>query len=470
MKLQNEGKKPDWMSDSDYKQIISASLPGSGVSKADVQNMLANAVKRRYADEYGINDDQWNLIKPLIASGAYGEGEIAKYISDLLAAQQDREYNSPVADAARQRMAGVNPDLVGLGETPASQNPAAPDAALPLPSQGGKGTLHSRFAQISADVLQLATFGLNAYSVISSATMRTGMELAGFAEQDILSVAGNEKGMVDIPSIIAQGIQARGLSGNKAKRYAAEVQARANALPYALKRLNNAADYQEAQSRLKLGTFKNSDEYINQAIEGLRLQQQTDNKMKEIDLLEAQAKEKFLLDHPDYTADSLDAALRGEIAEANRKEQEAKSAESAANIAKTNEGKAIVEKQIADENLLQEKTKTHEDQQNSEVNDLKRTLQKLELEGIDEMLKYVRAYEEAEEYYRSHGQEWEFKHGKWDSPLMSYEHSTYNNEHWSKSKYDFYKATIAKYYEHNEKGSSTQVSVGAGPVKLGMKF
>lgn len=445
-------------------------MPGSGVSELEARTLFANSMKGYYAQEFGLSDDQWNLVKPLLASGKYGEGEIAKYISELLAHGQDLAYNSEAAQAARQRAAGLNPDLLGVGESAASQHPAAPEAALPLPSQGGKGTLHSRFAQLSADVLQLATFGLNAYSVISNATMRTGMELAGFAEQDILSVAGDEKGMVDIPSIIAQGIQARGLHGNKAKRYAAEVQARANALPYALKRLNNAADFQDAQSRLKLGTFKNSDEYINQAIEGLRLQQKTDNKMKEIDLLEAQAKEKFLLDHPNYTADSLDAALRGEIAEANRKEQEAKSAESAANIAKTNEGKAIVEKKIAEENLSQEQTKTHEDQQNSEINDLKRTLQRLELEGIDEMLKYVRAYEEAEEYYGSKGLSWEFHHGKWNAPGMDSKHVSYKNEHWSKSKYDFYKDAIAKYYEHNEKGSSTQVSVGAGPVKVGMKF
>lgn len=354
---------------------------------------------KNISSEYGLDDKQQNLLS---TAGLTNQRAVEQYVNNLLSQQysveDERRYNEGLRDEQRKydeqqiqrmRQAGLNPDLLGVGEgsSPISGNGSIyPSSGVRLDSAGG--SLSQTFAKVSGVILQLASFGLQAYSTVSGSLMKSALFATGLAETDLKNVPFN--GMTgeveNVDDIIARGIAARGLRGRAARAYAAEVSARINTMDEVAKRLHssNALKDEQFQSRLR------TDEYYNNTLKLLRDKQETEMKMAAYDLEIARQKEEFIKNHPEYTADSLETAL----------------AQSQANLKGTqldNAGKALANENqatqnaIAQENLTQEQAETDVKTSNAEVAKLKNEIERIRIEGLDEMIEFCRKYENEKE-------------------------------------------------------------------------
>lgn len=347
--------------------------------------------------DYGLSSEDFSLIEPLFYAGA-SDRELLQYISDLRAGHLDEDKNSLTSHVGEQRALGLNPDLTGVGETGETSTPRFE----PLPSQGGSGTISDRARSVVGSILQIASFAISAYGTISGAVAKDGLALAGVAASDIASVVGDESGKVtDVPGFISQMISQHGFSGKKARQYAQYVSGRINAFPIAIQRLKNQKEFQSAQSALKLETYKNSAPFIEDAQKSMKLAQDLTIKTHELDLKEKQMKLEFLEKHPEYTEETLNAEL-------NKLQEESRKATADANLAEANvTGKnlenqsQVIQNATESERLEQMKDDNETKRSDNEVKRLKNDLIKIELDGIDAMIEFCRAFEDEESSYFS---------------------------------------------------------------------
>lgn len=410
----------------------------------------------QYKNNYGLSDDEVQLLAPMILAG-YSQDEIIKYLTDTRAMYEEREYNSESEQVSRMRAAGLNPDLLGLGDASETDSVEAP-AHAPLPSEGGKGTLGARFLQMSGQILQFATFGLNAYGVISDRVISESMSLAGFADSDVLTVLGDKSGRVlDVQSQIDRLIGSRGFKGNRAKKYGELVRQRINSLPAMFSRVKSSSDMQSEQYNGKINSFKNSDEYVDNMIQFLSAQSVKQLAIEKLDMVEKQQILKFLEDHPDYNAEKLDAELRKVKADAGKAEADEAISRIGIGTASSNAAKAASDAAkaesdviIAEERARQEQSNSSEIESSNAVSKLKSELLQTELEGYQEMIDFCN--------------EWERNIANTSPRLREDYRLKHVEDH---NKYRAYKRLIRKHYKGK---SSAKVSFGAGPVTVGAEL
>lgn len=361
---------------------------------------------KNISSQYGLDDKQQNLLS---TAGLTNQRAVEQYVNNLLSQQysveDERRYNEGLRDEQRKydeqqvqrmRQAGLNPDLLGVSESgsPISGNGSIyPSSGVRLDSAGG--SLSQTFAKVSGVILQLASFGLQAYSTVSGSLMKSALFATGLAETDLKNVPfnGTTGEVENVDDIIARGIAARGLRGRAARAYAAEVSARINTMDEVAKRLHSSNVLKDEQFQSRLRT----DEYYNNTLKLLRDKQETEMKMAAYDLEIARQKEEFIKNHPEYTAESLEIALAQ--SQANLKGTEFDNAGKALD----NAGKALANEQqtiqnaIARENLSQEQAETDVKTSNAEVAKLKNEIERIRIEGLDEMIEFCRKYENEQE-------------------------------------------------------------------------
>lgn len=335
---------------------------------------------------YGLNDEDYQLLLPMLISGASPQ-ELFSYIQNLSASHKETKYNegSIARDIASLRSAGYNPDLSGSlpsGSGSMSLPKSSPFSVADLPSNGGSSSLAEKFTSVAGLVLKTMSFGLQAYGVVSNSLLSTAGVLSGMADKDVLSLFGNEEGIVeDVDSAIASLISANGLHGRKAKQYASYVANRINSTLAVTGRLRGASDKALALYDSKINSFKASDEYTNQITAFLRDTANTQALMAEYDLKIQEQKLDWLEKHPDYTAEQLDIEL------ANLRSGKVKASAEAS--------KAVSEAGVASEHLEQQKIVTQTAKDEYPVKKLASNIRQTELEGISAMIDFCKSYQSA---------------------------------------------------------------------------
>lgn len=379
--------------------MIDRSLPIGRESKKRRQGQNIDALSQ----EFDLNEQQLNLLR---SSGLWSYGDLTKYVNELLTSQysqeDERAYNESKRDeqreydegeVARMRARGQNPDLLGIsgssGDPLTASGSIFPESASLQKVLSG-GSLSESFNSVLGNVLRLATFGVNSYGVISNSLMEQGLKIAGLAMSDLPSFAGDAEGKVqDVESVIADAIRSRGFraGGRKASIYAQTLRRNINSLPSILKRVSDAGSYHKALSDYKLASFQSTDEYTSKITRALELAAETKVKLQEIDFQNAKDKEQFLLDHPNYTAEILDAELRSKVASADASEAQARGQRL------DNAGK-VIQNEISNEKLKQEQQQTEVGESDKGVRELDNRIKTRTIEGFDMMIEFCRKYEE----------------------------------------------------------------------------
>lgn len=323
---------------------------------------IINAMKSRY----GLSDKQIELMKPLLDSfyqGNLTSADIETYANELIAAQQEINYNNESSVANRMRAAGLNPDLTGLSEGTAEIPGAASIAnSTDTKPASSEGACKTKATQITSTLMQAATLGLNAYNILQN-VMGTSIErgIAG-AATDILNIDGDDNGEVtDVKGAVEKLVNSK-MFRNKAERHAYIMEAtkRMNAIDVATERMNRKTAKDTARLNSKVAAFKGSEEYIQKALKLLETNQTIEVLAAQYDNEIAERNAQFLADHPEYN----EAQLRAEMEEANSRKAgaEARKAESEATVAeKTQDAqiqKAKAEGRAAEERAEQEESNT----------------------------------------------------------------------------------------------------------------
>lgn len=399
---------------------------------------------KQLSNEYELNDEQLNLLR---SSNLYSYGDLSRYVNELLTAQyqteDEREYKKSVLDEQRSydesspdrmRAHGLNPDLLGLPESSSPMDVSGsiyPDANSLQKVLSGSGTLSESFSGVLGNVLKLATFGVSSYATISNSLMEQGLKIAGLAASDVESFTRNDKGFVtNVDSAISEAVRARGFrpGSRKASIYASELGRRINSLPAVLKSVQTQDAYNNALSSSKVSAYKASDEYTSMIIDGLRLAEQTKNKLSEIDFQNAKDKAQFLKDHPDYNSQLLEDALTKSGAESRKAVADADKAESDAALSELEKEGARLDNQskrtqqaINEENLKQEQARTEVDQSDKDLKILKNKITTRTIEGFDAMIQFCRDYEEMSyNAGRKHSPEWSAWHAAHEEDTRRY--------------------------------------------------
>lgn len=391
----------------------------------ETKNVISNWQKEYLSNlksQYGLSESDLALLKPALMAGA-SDSEILSYVNELTASHQSEDKNSVSSQLNEQRSAGYNPDLAG--SLPSSGGSLVPGISgllnsADLPSSGGSASLSGKFTDVAGLVLKTMSFGLQAYGVVSNSLMASASMLNGFATEDVLKAAADENGIVgNVEEQIANLIRSRGLHGRKAKQYASYVAANINSAAAITGRLRGATDMNNALYDSKIAAFKASPEYISSVTDFLRDTQATQASMAAYDLKIAKAKDEYLAAHPDMPAEELELALRGKRATTTDLENKAK---------------------ISGEQLKQEESNTAAVQSDNSVRILKNKIRKIELDGINEMIRFC----------------------------LEYERKNINSPRWAQKmfnspedvKYRNYKRMINEYYRGRDDKSGVHGSVG----------
>lgn len=313
---------------------------GQANLKRSHEEEIINALKTRY----GLSDSQIELMKPLLDSfyqGNLTSADIETYANELMAAQQQLDYNSESAVANRMRAAGLNPDLTGLsegnGEIPGAGNIVS---AAENKSASSEGACKQKANQITSTLMQAVTLGLNAYGIVQGQLAGSIASGAAAAGEDLLNLSGNAEGFVDIKSELGKMLNSR-IFRNKSERraYITEVTRRANAFDIATQRLNRKAAHNEAKLNNRIAEFKGSENYITNALQILEKKQTIDLLAAKYDNEIAERNAQFLVDHPEYN----EAKLQAKLNEANtaKASAEARKSESEADVAEKTESAQI---------------------------------------------------------------------------------------------------------------------------------
>lgn len=108
----------------------------------------------------------------------------AEYDAQMALMQYQNEYNSPSAQAARMREAGLNPDLQGIGDVAQAAMPGD-DPSTPMQSTGAEGTAS-----------ELANFCMNAFTTALGITQ--GLQgMAGVHLDNVMKKVSIDKGISD---------------------------------------------------------------------------------------------------------------------------------------------------------------------------------------------------------------------------------------------------------------------------------
>lgn len=426
-----------------------------GRNSADQLNSAISNWAKEYSStlksQYGLSDDDISLIMPMLMAGST-DSEILSYINQLKASHIDESKNSTSSQLQDLRDVGYNPDLSGsVPSFNPSQTPVGSFDFSDLPSSGGSGSLSSKFTDIAGLVLKTMSFGLQTYGFVSGNVLQQIKAISDFADSDIANLVGNDTGVVEnVDDAISKMIASRGLTGNKAKKYASYVASRINSTLNVTSRLRQSSDKAVALYDSKVNGFKSSDDYINQVIRYISATQQEQTIMAEYDLKIAQAKQVWLDEHPDVTAEELDLALANKHSESRKLSAEADRAVSDANKAEIDAGTASINQGIASENLKQEQSNTGRVISDNDVNKLKNDIRKIELEGIDEMLAFCKYWE------KLHAE----KNG-WFSMGYSSRKDYDDDQH----RYKKYKKAVREYYKNqNSKDNSVSLNTGFGSI------
>lgn len=122
-----------------------------------------------------------------------------EYLSQLLDAQRQQEYNSPSAQAARERAAGLNPDVtgVGTGEQPAVG--ANPDDTPPGMGSTDSDTLNTLSAagSLTATLIGLPMDGVQTFMGIMASAQELGIKQSQKEWMEVNNYLNAFPGMVD---------------------------------------------------------------------------------------------------------------------------------------------------------------------------------------------------------------------------------------------------------------------------------
>lgn len=353
------------------------------VSERD--NARASERWDNFSSLYGVGDEYRDIVLPLLATGA-SQDEILQYISKLHVSEFDKKQEEEAfADKIRlMRASGINPDLSGV---PDSGESAATPSFEPLPSSGGKGTLMERFGGAISNILRIGTFALQGYKVFSDVSLAAAAEIGEAVQQDLTSVLGNENGVVDSFDSALHG-SLRGYTGKKLRKYSQMVASNLNSAGVVLSRLKTNAAIEREKGSLFEAKEKNTSEYRDFFSRGLKANAQANAISAELSLKEAQAKEAWLLEHPDYTAEQLDRELASSIADAAIKQSEASEASSRASAAASQARSAAAAAQVAEANVEPAKAE-------AKTRGLKAKLQGMEYEDTTRLLEIVYEFEKS---------------------------------------------------------------------------
>ena len=218
-----------------------------------------------WKNAYNLSDDDIALISPLLASGVSTD-EILTYINNLQAQHQTDDKNSLASKIAEERSVGINPDLAGVPE-------GADSSAVPFVgssdalASGSKGSLSSKFDQVSGLLFKTISLGLQAYGLVGNQLISESKSILEMAGADVASLIGDANGMItDVDSALVDLLKSRGLRGRKARKYADAVRSTINSVPAAIERLNNGSAWNRAMADYKVSEAENSEDVVANAM------------------------------------------------------------------------------------------------------------------------------------------------------------------------------------------------------------
>lgn len=347
-----------------------------------------------YKDYYDLSDDDLALIRPLLVSGV-SQDEILTYINNLKSQHQTDDKNSMTSKYNEMRSLGINTDLAGVPE--GADSSAVPFAGPSDPlSSSSKASLSSRFDQVSGMLFKTISLGLQAYGLVGNQLLAESKSMLELAGLDVTSLPGDETGMItDFDSAIQDLVSKRGLRGRKARKYADAVRSTINSVPVAIERLKNGSDLNRAMTDFKVSAAENSEDVIANTLQFISDSAATKASVAKYDLMIAQAKEQFLVDHPDYTSDQLDLELSNLKADNRKKVAEADLSELQTDEQRLQNGKLEIEKSVAQSDADTKKS-------NNDLQILRNNITSLELEGFEEMISFCKRWEKMKSMHKGY--------------------------------------------------------------------